>query len=357
MRWTISVFLVVGLVFSEAPAQEADRKVLPLPREVADLTGKYQAAMARIDEPVKEFVDSYADRLRTLADEAQAKGDLDGVLAVQQELGSLDRISASEASSYEPLAQLQQTYRDHRTRLDGELAPQRVRIESAYAEALRGMVETFTKAGELDAARVAQNAFDVSANRLAEWSSASGNGENDNAQSFDWKELAAVWEAKPFETTSATGGSTELRSRDPDIPEEPALLVGFELWLNPFGDSNETVRGAVPLFRNEVGRTFEGLPRSSNAERGSRRRVTAKDGYVVGGIKTSSERAIRSLSIVFHRLTADGTDPDDSYESKVYGEWEGGTRTEISIGDGLPVGVDGYYGLGLDQLAIIVADP
>ncbi|MDA8633571.1 hypothetical protein N9406_11940 [Verrucomicrobiales bacterium] len=112
----------------------------------------------------------------------------------------------------------------------------------------------------------------------------------------------------------------------------------------------------VPLFRTQSGKTFDGLPRAAGAEKGKRRRVVAKNGYVVGGLKATSENAIRSMTVIFHKLTDEGTDPEDSYESDTYGKWEGGNKAVITIDGKVPVGVDGYYGLGLDQLALIVTE-
>jgi len=94
----------------------------------------------------------------------------------------------------------------------------------------------------------------------------------------------------------------------------------------------------VPLFRTQSGKTFDGLPRAAGAEKGKRRRVVAKNGYVVGGLKATSENAIRSMTVIFHKLTDEGTDPEDSYESDTYGKWEGGNKAVITIDGKVPVG-------------------
>ena len=38
------------------------------------------------------------------------------------------------------------------------------------------------------------------------------------------------------------------------------------------------------------------------------------------------------------------------------GEWEGGKDVTIGTGGKLPIGVDGFWGSGLDQLALIVVE-
>jgi hypothetical protein len=62
------------------------------------------------------------------------------------------------------------------------------------------------------------------------------------------------------------------------------------------------------------------------------------------------------MTVIFPKLTDEGTDPEDSYESDTYGEWEGGNTAVVTTDGKVPVGVDGHYGLGLDQLALIVTE-
>ena len=62
------------------------------------------------------------------------------------------------------------------------------------------------------------------------------------------------------------------------------------------------------------------------------------------------------MTVIFHKLSNKGADPEDFYESDTYGEWEGGNTAAVTTDGKVPVGVDGYYGLGLDQLELIVTE-
>jgi hypothetical protein len=346
----------VGLCFSQ-DSTEADNKVLPLPAQLAELTGKYQAAMTKAEEPIRKLQDSYRNRVQSLADEAQKNGNLENLLLFKKEIENLGSNGPGQASEQSDLAKVQAIYHEHAARLTRDMAPVRLKIETVYVNALKKQMADFTKTGDLDSGLVVQKALEVAEARAATWAEESAKlGIAGPKIGFDWEALTESWQPGKFETTSAVGGSTTLRSRDRDVPEEPALLIGFEIWLHPFRDSDETVRGVVPLFRTQSGKTFDGLPRAAGAEKGKRRRVVAKHGYVVGGLKATSENAIRSMTVIFHKLSDKGTDPKDFYESDTYGEWEGGYTAVVTTDGKVPVGVDGYYGLGLDQLALIVTE-
>lgn len=133
------------------------------------------------------------------------------------------------------------------------------------------------------------------------------------------------------------------------------MLVGFEMHLGPFGNSDSTVRKILPLYRTESGRVIEGKARA-NATTDRKRRETAKPGYVVAGVTTHSEAGIRKMKIRYEAIRGMATNPEDHYESDWYGEWDGGRIAVLSTDGRLPVGLEGAIGIGVGETKLIVLD-
>jgi hypothetical protein len=219
----------VGLSFSQ-DSTGADNKVLPLPAQLAELTGKYQAAMTKAEEPIRKLQDSYRNRVQSLADEAQKNGNLKNLLLFKKEIENLGSHGPGQTSEHPDLAKVQATYHDHAARLTRNMAPVRLKIETVYVNALKKQIADFTKAGDLDSGLVVQKALEVAEARAATWAEESAKlGITGPKIGFDWEALLEAGQPEKFETTSTVGGSTTLRSRDRDVPDEPALLIGFEI--------------------------------------------------------------------------------------------------------------------------------
>ncbi|MCB1231977.1 MAG: hypothetical protein KDN19_17035 [Verrucomicrobiae bacterium] len=354
-RWITWVAVLMSAATGWAEEKSDSRD---LPAELLDLTAKYQDAMTKAEEPLTSLTTFYTERVSELKESAISAGNLQAAVTIEKELANAKKGEPGRDSEITPLADLQRTYHEHARAALSRVGPERIRLESAYVDALEKLMTTYTREGDLDAGIVTRRAHDAARARLEEWKEMADLDPSEKS-AFDWDRLAKLWEKKPFVTTAAVGGSTQLRTRDREILEEPVVLTGFVLHFTAFGDSNKTVRGATPIYQNREGRQIEGQPRSTVAieKRGSRRRVTAKDGYAVCGLKAVSEGAIRTLTITFGRLKDKGVDMSDTYESETYGDWEGGTTTSVSVDGAVPVGIDGFYGTGLDQLAIITTEP
>ena len=357
----LPVALAMALVSNAFPliGQEAKTDATAaIPEEVAELTALYEKAMAGANEPLAQLKESYRSRLGELLTKTQESGNLDGLVAIKEDFEISAKGEPGEGSPFAPLADLQRIYHENHQAIDVRILPERIRIEQTYGEGLGKLVTEFTRKGEVESALATQVLLKASEARLDEWDrmNVESKGRRPETGRLDWAKLAHQIASGSVEDLQFVGGGNEFRSRDRDVPQETAILIGFEVFLNPFGDSDKTVRGVIPIFQTESGKSLQGKPRA-NTKTGNSRRVVAKRGYAVGAITAASERAIRKLKITFYRIDGFGTDPKDSYDSPWMGEWEGGKELSVGTGGLLPVGVDGFYGLGLDQLAIIVAKP
>ncbi|MCB1063792.1 MAG: hypothetical protein KDN20_12820 [Verrucomicrobiae bacterium] len=342
-----------------AADEPAATATAPLPDELIELKGKYDEAMAGANAPLIQLKESYASRLQLLKDEEQEKGNLEGVVLIQKEMERLKTEDPDSGSPFEPLRNLQSVYHKYAGPAAERTFPDRVRVEDAYVGALNDLVAQFTKDGELESAIAAREVLKNSELRLVEWKrlAALGMTSGNPFEVLDWTKLAQLISEKRLSNTDGFGPlGADPASFTRDLPEQTALLVGFDLYLNPYGDSDETVRRIIPLFQTESGNTFEGIPRA-NAQKGDRKRVIAKKGYVVSGVETFSEAGIRKMKITFQRISGLRTTDRDSYDSGWIGKWEGGQAASMTTGGRLPVGVDGFIGLGIGETQLIVVDP
>lgn len=363
MKRMVGLILVLSIFgpldLRSQPEEEAGpRDPADLPHAIGELYQLYRKAMARAEEPILRLDASYRERLELLQQETQESGDLEGVLAIREEVRRTEENRPGEGSELPELARLQQVYHEHAEKLESEVLPQRIRIEEAFQESLEEVIADSTREGKLEDAVAGKRVLDASAVRLAEWRrilpTMSGN--PGTARELDWEKLAHHIATGKLTTLQHVGGGSSFRARDRDVPEETSVLVGFEVFLNPFSDSDKTIRGVIPIYRTESNKLIDGLPRANTRTQNSRK-IIAKRGYAVGAISAMSERAIRKFKITFHRIDGFSLDGEDAYESDWLGEWEGGRELTVGAGGKIPVGVDGYYGLGLDQLALIVVEP
>ena len=341
---------------SVAACQNAISKALPI--EVTGLSGKYEAAIAEAEAPITQLKESYTKRLDHLARDAQAKGELDSVMLIKTELARLKTDPPGQKSPYPQLARAQEVYHEH-----AQIAKERsysdlARIEQTYVDALESMIGGYTKEGEIDDALAAKSVLEAAEKRLEEWTrlAAASLGEGGGYGAFDWVRLREIVTADQLSKTTPVGGNPGSAPTIKDLPESGALLIGFDLYMAEFGGSRrDTVRKMVPLWKTEADALVEGLPRA-NAN-GQRRRSLAKDGFAVGGITTVSEAGVRKVKFKFQPITGLGLSDLDSYETGWYGDWDDGRLANLSTNGKLPVGLDGWVGLGTGEFWLLVADP
>jgi hypothetical protein len=349
--------MVILSVFAPLFAQDAgnpSKATLPPAVEVLDL--RYETSMSELDQPLADLKQSYFRNVEELKTERQAQGDLAGVLALQDELKLAESTGPGTGSRYEPLAVLQKIYHEHAVKTGDRIKPGRLRVEETYQTDLAAIVAALTREGNIEEALLCQQHLEASKLRMKQWQGPASGGATSPAPAkvaFSWLNLQKGIEENRLARTTAVGGAAG--DIDVEIPKEGGLLVGFEMSLGPFGKSQNTVRKIAPLYRTVSGKVIEGKARA-NAASEQKKREIAKDGYVVAGITTHSEAGIRKMKVRYEAIRGMGTNPEDSYESEWYGEWEGGRIATLSTEGRLPVGIEGAIGIGVGETKLVVLD-
>lgn len=337
--------------------ESVDAKEVLLPEPTQALQKKYQAALEQVRAPLSQLKSSYAAKLQELKKRVQATGHLQNTLLVNQEIERIATKEPGSGSEFESLADLQCTYHEHFSKISPQAYRNLSRVEKTYVDALVDQISAFTKNGKLGHALAAKTERDNAQARLAEWTklSAMRQGSDDPIDHLDWEKLGELIQSGRLQQTGTVGGIPSRGDTTPDIPEEPSIIVGFDLYMAPFGGSRSTVRKMVPLFRTRDTPLVEGLPRAKAG--GDRRRILGKKGYVVAGISTHSEAGVRKVKLRFEKVNGLKTTMTDAYETEWYGKWDGGRTATLHTDGKLPVGVDGWVGQGTGETWLIVADP
>ena len=290
-----------------------------------------------------------------LRKEVQQKGKLENVLLIDTELKRLKTGLPGRNSELKDLAQIQTIFHKHYALQAPRVFMEQHRVEDAYGKGLEKFVADMTQQGKLEGALEVNKLLADSKERSAKLKhlAKAGVDDADPFAYFNWKKLGEAISTNQLENTDHVGGNPQSNPTTRDLPEEPSVLVGFDFYHGPFGGSKDTVRRIVPLFRTEKEKVVEGKPRAG--ARGERKsRLLAKDGYVVSGISTVSEAGVRKMKVEFQRLDGMKTVSDGKYESEWYGEWDGGREASLSTNGKIPVGVDGWVGLGTGEFWLLV---
>ena len=353
------VIIAFGVVLAQANAQtEKSTKSAELPAELADFTAKYEGAIEKAEAPLSQLKSGYLAKLVELKDTEQAAGNLENVLMVTKEIERLKTNEPGRNSKLGELASLQGIYHRHAESTAPRVYLENIRIEEAYLQGLNEMIVTYTRRGQLKEALAARELLSKSKERVRKWNrlASVGSSNHDPFAFFDWKKLGEKIRANELTRSESFGGVSQNNDTTRDLPAEPSLLIGFDLYLAPFGGSRETVRKIIPLYRTEKELIVEGIPRAT-ARGQKKRRVVGKKGYVLSGASSHSESGIRKVKFEFQRLNGMRTDPSDSYETEWYGEWDGGRIASFTTNQMLPVGVDGWVGLGTSETWFILVKP
>jgi hypothetical protein len=118
------------------------------------------------------------------------------------------------------------------------------------------------------------------------------------------------------------------------------VLIGFDISYDTLGGSSY-VTACRPIFLTSTGKV-------TGNEHGTLgpavTHIEAKPGYAVGAVRTRKGLYVDALSITYMRVTANGLDPKDSYQSANYGG-PGGSDQGVIGGDGsFIVGIHGHEG-------------
>lgn len=187
---------------------------------------------------------------------------------------------------------------------------------------------------------------------------------NDSSNAEDFGRRGGVaWEE--IERLVAQGAVKEsaLLSHDTsdpykDVPEDGAVLVGFEFIMTPFKKSPSTVRGIRAIFLTKHGE-IKGAQHGAEKGKPTDINIVARPGYAVGKVTGQFDGvAIRRLRIHFERMDGVKLDARDAYDSSWFGIYDRNLTTEATIdtGDHVPVGIAGRSGWGLDGLKLVFVE-
>ena len=141
------------------------------------------------------------------------------------------------------------------------------------------------------------------------------------------------------------------RAGPANVPEDGALLIGFE--LSEFKWKGLSVKALDPIFLTAEG-IFRGAMRGKHSKQ--RTVVQAPDGYAVGALNVYTHDRMQGLQMIFMKLDpATGRlDPKSFYETKWYGTKGEGEPVKLG-GDGrLVIGVHGAYGNAAPVIGLVM---
>jgi hypothetical protein len=165
--------------------------------------------------------------------------------------------------------------------------------------------------------------------------------------------LAQVEEAlkaKDTRTDKTHGGGSKPWD---DAPSKPGFLIGMTVWPMVH-NKKDIVHGIQPIYQTadgkKIGGTYGWIGTGAI-------KVLAKPGYAVGGLKMrTSFGTIEGMAITFFKITEEGLDKSDSYDSQWLGSGDPTDATKVGL-DGNPIlGVHGMihtdaknsdFGIGL----------
>ena len=124
----------------------------PEPQELVTLREKFTMAMERATEATTLFWPAYKRDLAELKPKAKSEGNLEGLLAIDEELKQADRMNIGKPAAYEPLKDLQASYNTLRRELGQQIIPEKKRLYEIYVAALENLQVSLTKESRLDEA-------------------------------------------------------------------------------------------------------------------------------------------------------------------------------------------------------------
>ena len=118
--------------------------------ELEEIQTKYEAAQLRIKAPLTRLQISYQARLTQLKAEAQKQGDLEQVLAIDQEGKSFRTGDSKITGKYSALAAARKIYDNSAKRIHRETAASSRQLNQTYIKQLDQLRDQLTKAGRIN---------------------------------------------------------------------------------------------------------------------------------------------------------------------------------------------------------------
>ena len=339
-----------------------------IPPELTQLKTPYQQAVTTIrangDARAKPFVASYLAALDRLLQQSANDPVLSVPLAAER-----DRVAAGKAPTAEERAKMGVQLQQLRAKFDADMLKTRapfVQQETQYTRQYLSSLSTLERRFASQNLIVKAAAVTEEIQKVNGLAGNSAKEERVKAESTVSAgtakavgtldpvladKIAAAAKAKAYTRSpnSKQVGGTEGGA---DVPEEGALLVGFE-YFQPWSKSDSgMIRSLRPYFL-----TKEGIV--PGKDRGTMERVTnkimAKPGYAIAGLFVGDEKEIQAVFMKLNPATRQFlTDPANAYKSQSYGK-EGKGKPKLIGGDGrLVIGVYGKTGSDCDDLGLVM---
>jgi len=128
------------------------------------------------------------------------------------------------------------------------------------------------------------------------------------------------------------------------------FLVGMRLFVGRSWGG--TIQGVQPIY--QVDGAYR-LGKRYGPDGGLARQLLAKPGYAVGKLDARAGLVLNSLRFRFERLSENGLDSADSYDSQTVGS-PGGGQFVLNAAEHFIVGVNGSFHDDMTSIEVVVAD-
>ena len=334
----------------------ADPVAIP---EIEGPRAAYHQALAKIraerDQKAAEANRAYATRLQELHKKLTDEGETQAVEAVKAEI---DRVAKGAEPSNEErrkmtglLLATRVLYEKNRGPAYMAAARSEAQAHEAWARGLAQLEDHLTKQRQFakvavvkaERAKTDQAKAAAEAASIAPSPAAAAEPKLDPALAA---KIKAAIQAKTITNTPTAG----RKAGDANVPEDGAVLVGFE--LSEFSWRGKSVKSLDPIFLTPEG-AFRGEMRGKHSK--NRTVAQAPDGYAVGALNVYTHDRIAGLQLIFMKLDAatGRLDPKSRFETKWFGSKGDGEPTQLG-GDGrLVVGVHGARGADADSIGLV----
>lgn len=139
--WLRAVLIagVLGITGFGSALAQAD----PTQTELDSLSGNRDATISLTLKPLADLTAQYRESLEKRKAAAQTAGDLDGVLAVDNEIAGIAKDNDQAPLPKDPeLARLRKTYREQKAKISGQMTPRLLEIERQYGAGLEKLIKT-----------------------------------------------------------------------------------------------------------------------------------------------------------------------------------------------------------------------
>lgn len=196
----LSLSAISAFPHTPLPAQDAGDD------PVGKLHSQFEKKLEVLEGPPTELNSNYRQHLEKQKAAYQKEGKLDALLAINEELDTIDSEPAENLSKFPELKRLQQVYRDQLSAHDAEVGKLKLELIRSFRKSADELVGELTKAGRIEEAKLAQ----ANSKRLAEMEKNSSVLVADSPKSDD----KVIWELRSSEDYQVHGSAQIVRKAD-----------------------------------------------------------------------------------------------------------------------------------------------